>query len=97
MDHASEARRVVALLADGDVHAVRSMFNHKMAASPQVSAEALAAVWRSVIDEAGDYASAGDPEVHTTVDLPLTFARGRRSLTVSFDGDGKVSGMFIRP
>ncbi|GAC1593076.1 MAG: hypothetical protein NVS3B21_13650 [Acidimicrobiales bacterium] len=65
------------------------MHNQNMAASPQV--------WVSVIDEAGDYASAGDPGVHTTVDLPLTFARGERSLTVSFDGDGNISGMFIRP
>ena len=97
MDHAGEARRVAELLAAGEIQTVRSMFNESMAESPQVSPEAMAAVWKSVIDNAGDYASSGDPVVHTTVDVPLIFTGGKGKLTVSYDREGKIGGMLIQP
>jgi Protein of unknown function (DUF3887) len=67
-----------------------------------VDAERIAAVYAQVVGAIGSYERMGEPaafqlDAITSVEIPLHFEAGERQGQVSFDHDGKVVGLFIRP
>jgi hypothetical protein len=67
-----------------------------------VDAERIATVYAQVVSAIGSYERMGEPvafqlDAITSVEIPLHFEAGDRQGQVSFDRDGKVVGLFIRP
>jgi hypothetical protein len=67
-----------------------------------VDAERIAAVYAQVVGAVGSYERMGEPVAFqlddiTSVEIPLHFEAGDRRGQVSFDRDGQVVGLFIRP
>jgi Protein of unknown function (DUF3887) len=67
-----------------------------------VDAERIATVYAQVVGAIGSYERMGEPvalqlDAITSVEIPLHFEAGDRQGQVSFDRDGKVVGLFIRP
>jgi hypothetical protein len=67
-----------------------------------LDADRLAAAWAQVVGTVGGYERMGEPVSHqagdyTVVDVPLFFEAGDWVGKVSYDRDGKVAGLFIRP
>ena len=96
--------RALALLADlvnGDWTSAGRDFAPVMA--EKLDADGLAETWARVAGMVGGYDHSGDPLVrqlgdYTVVDVPLTFEAGDLTSRISFDGDGRISGLFfLRP
>jgi hypothetical protein len=67
-----------------------------------VDAERIALVSAQIVNMIGSFERMGEPVAFqladiTTVNVPLHFEAGERTGQVSFDRDGKVVGLFIRP
>lgn len=67
-----------------------------------VDAERIATVYAQVVGAIGRFERMGEPVAFqlaeiTSVEIPLHFEAGERTGQVSFDRDGKVVGLFIRP
>ncbi|MFI5911934.1 DUF3887 domain-containing protein [Dactylosporangium sp. NPDC051541] len=94
-----------ALAALGDIVAtrferVRATFDDVM--SQAIDTEQLASVWAMVVGTAGAFERFGDPVVHpagdlSVVDVLMEFEAGQATAQVSFRGDGRVAGLYIRP
>jgi hypothetical protein len=97
------AERAIAIFADiaaGEWDSARADFGPKMLEA--VSASQLADVWAQMAGLIGRYDSMGEPFAHalgehTIIDIPLRFEAGEATGRVTFDADGKVAGLFIRP
>ncbi len=97
------AERTIAIFTDiaaGEWQAARADFGPKMLEA--VSADRLADGWAQMAGLIGRYEGVGEPFAHalgehTIVDIPLHFEAGEATGQVTFDGDGKVVGVFIRP
>jgi len=97
------AERAIAIFADiaaGKWDAARADFGPRMLEA--VSAGRLADGWAQMVSMFGRYESPGEPFTHplgnyTIVDIPLTFEAGEATGQVTFDADGQVAGLFIRP
>ena len=97
------AERAVAIFTDiaaGRWEAARTDFSDRM--SEAVSAGRLADGWATTAALIGRFEGMGDPVAtalgeNTVVDLPLSFEAGEGNGRVTFDADGKVAGLFIRP
>lgn len=97
------AERAIAVFADiaaGNWEAARADFGPKMLEA--VSASRLADGWAQVASLIGRYEGMGEPFAHplgehTQVDIPLRFEAGEATGQVTFDADGTVAGLFIRP
>jgi len=97
------AERAVAIFADiaaGEWDAARADFGAQMLEA--VSASQIADVWSKVASLIGRYEGIGEPFTHplgehTIVDIPLRFEAGEATGSVTFDADGTVAGLFIRP
>jgi hypothetical protein len=68
----------------------------------RLDADRLAAGWAQTIGLIGSFERMGEPVAYpfgdtTVTDIPLYFEAGERTGRVSFDPDGKVVGLFIRP
>jgi hypothetical protein len=75
-------------------------FNERMREA--VSPERIAAVHAQVQGMVGAFERMGEPVAFqagdvTTVDIPLYFEAGEMNGQISFDRDGQVAGLFIRP
>jgi hypothetical protein len=67
-----------------------------------LGADKLAAGWARTISMIGSLERMDEPLVfpldeHTVVQIPLHFEAGDRTGRVTFDSDGKVVGLFLRP
>lgn len=97
------AERAAAIFADiaaGRWEAARADFSDRMREA--VSAERIADGWVQMAALLGEFEGMGEPVAtglgaHTVVDLPLSFEAGEGNGHVTFDADGKVAGLFIRP
>lgn len=97
------AERGIAIFADiaaGKWDAARKDFGPTMLQA--VSASLLADVWAQMAGLIGRYEGMGEPIAHalgehTIVDIPLHFEAGEATGQVTFDADGTVAGLFIRP
>ncbi|HUB39278.1 MAG TPA: DUF3887 domain-containing protein [Streptosporangiaceae bacterium] len=97
------AEHAIAIFADiaaGEWDAARTDFGPKMLEA--VSASRLADGWAQVASLIGRYEGMGEPFAHalgehTIVEIPLHFEAGEATGTVTFDADGTVAGLFIRP
>lgn len=68
----------------------------------ELPAEELARVWAMVIGTVGAFEGLGEPMIHaagpiTVVDVPMRFEAGQFGGRVSFDQEGAVAGLFVRP
>jgi hypothetical protein len=78
----------------------RADFGERM--QEAVSADRLADGWAQMIATFGAFERPGEPVMRqlgtrTVVDLPLRFEAGDVTGQVTFDADGSVAGLFIRP
>ncbi len=97
------AERATAIFADiaaGRWDEARADFSERM--GDAVSAQRIADVWVQMAALLGSFEGMGEPVAtglgkHTVVDLPLSFEAGEGNGRVTFDADGKVAGLFIRP
>ena len=97
------AERAIAIFAEiaaGQWEAARADFGPRMLEA--VSASRLADGWAKTAGLIGRYEGMGEPFAHalgehTQVDIPLHFEAGEATGRVTFDSDGKVAGLFIRP
>jgi len=97
------AERAIAIFADiaaGEWEAARADFGPKMLEA--VSASRLADGWAQMAALIGRYETMGEPFARglgerTIVDIPLHFEAGEATGQVTFDSDGSVAGLFIRP
>jgi hypothetical protein len=97
------AERAIAIFANnaaGEWEAARTDFGPKMLHG--LSASRLADGWVRTTGLIGRYEGMGEPFAHalgehTIVDIPLHFEAGEATGRVTFDADGKVVGLFIRP
>ena len=96
--------RAVALFLDiigGHWEKARRDFSEKMREG--LDAQRLANGFATVVGMIGAFDRTGEPVAFpaghdsTVVDIPLYFEAGERTGRVSFDHDGKVVGLFIRP
>ena len=95
--------RAIAIFANfaaGEWKAARADFGPKMLDA--LSASRLADGWVRTAGLIGRYEGMGEPFTHplgehTIVDIPLHFEAGEATGRVTFDSDGKVAGLFIRP
>lgn len=95
--------RAIGLAADyvaGQWERVRQDFDETMRV--QLDARHLAGVWAQVIGTVGQYESMGEPYPHqagdfTVVQLPLHFEAGSCLLTVTYDTEDRVAGLFVKP
>jgi Protein of unknown function (DUF3887) len=97
---ADRAVEIFADIAAGRWEAARADFAPKMLEA--VSATLLADGWAQMAGLFGRYESMGEPFTHplgehTVADIPLHFEAGEATGHVTFDGEGKVAGLFIRP
>lgn len=95
-----QAVTIFAAMADGRWDDARRDFTEEVAAA--LSADRLAAGWARTIGMVGSFERMGEPlayplDDHTVVDIPLHFEAGDRTGRVTFDGDGNIVGLFLRP
>jgi hypothetical protein len=91
---------LAAAYAAGQWEGVRRDFDDTMRA--QLDVRRLAAVGAQVMGTVGEYESMGEPYAHqagdyTVVQVPLHFEAGTCLLTVSYDAEDRVAGLFIKP
>jgi hypothetical protein len=95
--------RAIGLAADyvaGQWERVRGDFDDTMRA--QLDVRRLSSVWAQVIGTVGEYESMGEPYAHqagdySVVQVPLHFEAGGCLLTVSYDAEDRVAGLFVKP
>jgi hypothetical protein len=95
--------RALAVLSDtaaARFDRVRATFDEVMLGA--IDAAQLASVWAMVIGTAGAFERFGEPVVHpagdlSVVDVLMEFEAGQALAQVSFRGDGRVAGLYIRP
>jgi hypothetical protein len=98
------ADRALALLAEIQANnwaRARRGFSRDLAG--KLDDAALAAAWARVVGLVGAYEHTGEPLVRqlgdfTVVDVPLSFEAGELVGRISFDADGRISGLlFLNP
>lgn len=99
-DVAARAREAAALLVRGEYEALAARFTEQMrkAAPPEMLRKAIGAQLPAL----GELKRVGEAEVSKAgalevVFVPLEFARGSLRLQLSFDGEGRIAGLFLRP
>jgi hypothetical protein len=99
-DAEDRAAEIFGHLAEGRWDAAGADFDDRMRA--RVDAARLAAGWVHTVgligtlERMGAAVTRSDGE-HTIVDIPLYFEAGDANGRVTFDPDGKVVGLFVRP
>jgi uncharacterized protein DUF3887 len=97
------ADRALAIFAEieaGHWEAAMADFNERMREA--VGADRIADGWTQMAALFGRFERAGEPAMrqlgqHTIVDVPLSFEAGEGTGRVTFDADGRVAGLFLRP
>jgi Protein of unknown function (DUF3887) len=99
-DAGDRAAEIFGHLAAGRWEAAGADFGERM--RERVDAGRLAAGWAHTSGLIGQFQRMGEPLArsdgeHTIVDIPLYFEAGDANGRVTFDRDGTVAGLFIRP
>lgn len=99
-DAGDRAAEIFGHLAAGRWEAAAADFAERM--RERVDAGRLAAGWAHTSGLIGEFERMGEPLArsdgeHTIIDIPLYFEAGDANGRVTFDRDGKVAGLFIRP
>jgi len=99
-DAGDRAAEIFGYLAAGRWEAAGADFGERM--REHVDAGRLAAGWAHTSGLIGQFERMGEPLIrsdgeHTIVDIPLYFEAGDANGRVTFDRDGTVAGLFIRP
>jgi hypothetical protein len=99
-DAADRAIAAVAHLVDGRWEDVRRDFDETML--DRVDADRIASAWAQAVGMVGRFEHMGEPFAHqagdyTVVDVPLHCEAGELAGQVSYDQNGKIAGLFIRP
>jgi hypothetical protein len=97
---AERALGIFADIAAGRWAKARTGFGERMLA--EVGADRLADGWAQMIAIVGRFERPGEPVLRqlgkrTVADVPLSFEAGDATGRVTFDADGTVAGLFIRP
>lgn len=97
---ADRAVELFANIIEGRWEAATRDFTPRML--EHVDAARIADAYAQTVGMVGDFERMGEPlaypvGVGTSVDIPLYFEAGERTGQVTFDRDGKVIGLFIRP
>jgi Protein of unknown function (DUF3887) len=87
-------------IAEGRWEEARTDLSEQMRAG--LDAQRLASGWAMTAGTIGAFERMGEPlaypvEHGTVVDIPLHFEAGERTGRISFDRDGQIVGLFIRP
>lgn len=95
-----DAEAVAAALRSGDFDAVVSRFDDKL--KSLLTAESLETAWNSVAPELGEYvglvsAEGGGSANAYTVTVKDSFENGDLATMVTYDGEKKISGLFLKP
>ena len=90
---------LAALLVEGRWAEMREDFDQTM--RERLDADRIAAVWARAVAMVGRCEHIGEPSArllgnYTVVDVPLQCEAGELTGQVTYDGDGKVAGLFIR-
>ena len=99
-DATDRAVALAVLLVEGRWEKTREDFNQTM--RERLDADRIAAVWAQAVAMVGRCEHIGEPSArllgnYTVVDVPLQCEAGELTGQVTYDGDGKVAGLFIRP
>src|SRR5277367_3749150 len=92
---------VVELARAGKFDEIRELFTPGL--RPMVTAAALQAAWEAELAERGQLTAVGSPTsdpadgAMITVQVPLTFERGRQALAVYLTRDGQLAGIQLAP
>ena len=97
---ADKAIEILGCIIEGHWEDARRDFGEKLL--EVVSAERIALAWAHAAALAGSYERMGEPLVFpasdaTVVDIPLFFEAGDWVGQVTFDREGQVTGLFLRP
>ena len=95
-----KATEILGCIIEGRWEDARRDFGEKML--EVVSADRIALAWTQTVAHVGGYERMGEPLAYqvsdmTVVDLPLFFEAGDWSGQVSFDSEGQVVGLLLRP
>jgi hypothetical protein len=99
-DAADRAVAVLLDLVEGRLADVRRLFDERMSAA--LSLVRLAEVRERIDGLVGAYRGIGEPFAHragdlTVVRVPLRFEAGRLAGEVTFDGAGRIAGLYVKP
>lgn len=95
-----KAIEILGCIVEGRWQDARRDFGEKML--EVVSADRIALAWAQTTAHVGSYERMGEPLVFqadaaTVVEIPLFFEAGDWTGQVTFDRDGRVIGLFLRP
>ncbi len=91
---------LISALVDGDYNSAVALFDDQMLRA--LPADDLAAAWRQVTEQAGDYESEISRRQESTgqyraVVVTAHFARAALDVRVVFDADRRIAGLFFQP
>jgi len=98
---ADRALAVVELARTGQFEQIRELFTSGL--RPMVTAAALQAAWEAELAERGRVTSVESPVIDpgagamVTVQVPVTFERGRQTIAVYLTRDGQLTGIQLLP
>lgn len=100
VDRKADAKEVVNKLVAEDYEGIRKNFNDTMKAN--LPAEKLKEGWRYVVEHLGEFKSQEEPQSRTVegwevILIGCQMERGRINVEVSYDSNGKIGGLWIRP
>ena len=95
-----KAIEILGCITEGRWEDARTDFGEKMLEA--VSADRIALAWAQTVARVGGYERMGEPLVFqaneaTVVEIPLFFEAGDWTGQVTFDREGQVIGLFLRP
>lgn len=99
-DFVASAREAVSLLSKRDYAAVTARFDDSMRAA--MPTEKLKEFWEQLISQMGAFKERGKArqekvQGYDVVFVRCEFEKGRLDLQLTFDSDGRIGGMFVRP
>ena len=96
----SDAKRVIDLLEHGEFDKVTERWDSAMLS--QLPTPKVREYWRALESQVGKLTAVGQPTVnmegaYRTVVFPLDFERAALEASVTYNGQGKVAGIYFRP
>jgi len=97
---AAKSTAVATELTTGQFSAVRTEFNQTMTA--ELSEQQLSSSWSQVAGPLGTFVSLAAPiskslAGYATYFVPVTLSKGSLEVQVSFDTNGQIAGLYLRP
>lgn len=99
-DPTARALQVIDQLDAGQYEDVAATFDEGMASA--TDAAGLGQIWASLPQQLGAQQSRGEPvasqrDGYDVVVVPVQYERATANVIVSFDGEGRLAGLFIQP